>query len=283
MFAGRLLSYIALAALLFAGINWFWSSRHAQRSDLHVLVFDCGWLIVQNLEPFSPGNALKGPKTLANPCFVIRHPSGTLLWDAGLSDDLYGQASNQGNIHLDVRHTLASQLQLAGISADEIDFIAFSHLHFDHVGNAGLFTNARWLIQGEEYEAAFAKSGRQQGFNPQYYEALRDNPRTLLHGNHDVFGDGSVRIISAPGHTVGHQVLWIELPESGPVLLSGDLYHFKENRELRAFPSFNHSARKSLQAIQEIEKLLKKEEAALVIQHDPAHFQALPLAPKIWR
>ncbi len=102
----------------------------------------------------------------------------------------------------------------------------------------------------------------------------------MIDGDYDVFGDGSVRILKAPGHTPGHQVLMLKLKKSGTVLLSGDLNHVRENRRHRRVPPFNTDRADSLASIDRIEAILKNTKGRLVIQHDERDFKALPGFPK---
>ena len=94
-----------------------------------------------------------------------------------------------------------------------------------------------------------------------------------------MFGDGSVRILSAPGHTPGHQVLLVDLPETGPVLLSGDLYHFVLSREKRLVPRINVDRDATLASMDRIEALVEEAGARLWIEHDLALFEQLKKAP----
>ena len=109
-------------------------------------------------------------------------------------------------------------------------------------------------------------------FHLSLYDKLGDLPREILEGEHDVFGDGTVRIIPAPGHTPGHQMLLVNLAEEGLVMLSGDLYHFRESRADRRVPSLNVDAAQTLASMERIEQLLTETGAQLWIQHDMAGF-----------
>ncbi len=108
---------------------------------------------------------------------------------------------------------------------------------------------------------------------------MRNNETILLDGKHDVFGDGSVIIMPAPGHTPGHQVLFVDLLEAGPIMLSGDLYHFTENRLHRRVPVFNFDAEMTLQSMETIEAFLTATGATLWIQHDLEQNASIPHSP----
>jgi hypothetical protein len=93
--------------------------------------------------------------------------------------------------------------------------------------------------------------------------------KIVLDGDYDVFGDGSVVVLSAPGHTPGHQCLFIDLPGAGPIVLSGDLYHNALNRKYHAPPSFNTDAEQTKRSMQRIDAFVAERGAELWIQHDP--------------
>src|SRR6266704_5809778 len=136
--------------------------------------------------------------------------------------------------------------------------IAFSHTHGDHFGaNPSKF-----------------------GFDPSTYEKLRANPVVKLNGDYDVFGDGSVMILSTPGHTPGHQSLLVRLPKRGPVVLSGDMTHFQENWVNRRVPANNFSKEQSVQSMEKVAALLEASKAQLWINHDKAQSAGIPKSPK---
>ena len=175
--------------------------------------------------------------------------------------------------------------QLAEIDLDftAFDYVAFSHMHYDHVGVANEVEGATLLIQGPEYEAAFADEITVYGYRPALYEGLRNAERQILDGEHVFgricFGDGRVRILPAPGHTPGHQMLFVDLAETGPVLLSGDLYHFQFNRDHRRVPSINVDAEETLASMERIEQFLEESGAELWIQHELKRFEQVERAP----
>lgn len=252
-------------------------------TPLKLYVFDCGTIIVNELALFNAALPPGVQKTLSDTCYLVKHPKGTLIWDAGLPDALSalpnGNTTPDGAFTLLVNQTLASQLEEINVDPASIDYIAMSHLHFDHTGNANYFSNATWLIQQPEYDIAFNEQGVAYGFNPDSYSALADNPVKVLNGHFDVFGDKSVVIISTPGHTPGHQALFVDLPETGAVVLSGDLYHFMENREAYAVPVFNSSIRQTIHSFVLMDNFLDHTQATFWIQHDKPTFDSLMHAP----
>ncbi len=142
-----------------------------------------------------------------------------------------------------------------------IKYLALSHTHPDHTGNANLFTAATLYMQEPEYDAAFGPDAAKYNFNPATYDKLRGNPVVKLHGDHDVFSDGSVVIKSTPGHTIGHQALLVRLPKTGPVLLSGDLVHFEDNWVNKRVPARNFDREQSLRTMEAIGAFLAETKA----------------------
>lgn len=251
-------------------------------TDVRLYVLDCGHLDIRDLRMFDDSGALDGKSgTMSVPCFLIRHPKGTLLWDTGLGDaiaDRPGGVELAPGIRATVRVKLVDQLRTLGLKPADIDYLAFSHWHEDHTGNANLFGKATWILQRRELVAA-------TGHTPPPFESLapvaawRHAPKRIIDGDADVFGDGSVRILSMPGHTPGHQVLEVRLPQAGTVLLAGDLYHSRENRQFRRVPRINTDRAATLASMDRFEAIARRTHARVVIPHDPRDVAALPCFP----
>lgn len=258
----------------------------ATAADLRLYVFDCGRLAFDDVSAFGISNDETPVRELFVPCYLIEHRGDTvrrLLFDAGLPQN----AAGRGEVELEpgtrMRYdrSLADQLDGLGLAPEDIDYVAFSHLHFDHVGSAALFTGSTLLIQDTEYQAGFVGTPLEV-YVPELYLGLADANRQVLDGDHDVFGDGRVRLIRSPGHTPGHQALLVRLAETGPVLLSGDMYHFRVSRRLRRVPAFNTDRQQTLASMDVIESLLKREGATLWIEHDQALAETLRKAPEFY-
>jgi glyoxylase-like metal-dependent hydrolase (beta-lactamase superfamily II) len=100
-------------------------------------------------------------------------------------------------------------------------------------------------------------------------EGLANSKTVLLNGeDHDVFGDGTVVIKSTPGHTPGHQALFLKLASTGNVLLSGDLYHYPEEITYKKVPNFDTDREQTAKSREVIEAFVKQNQAQLWIQHD---------------
>jgi glyoxylase-like metal-dependent hydrolase (beta-lactamase superfamily II) len=212
-------------------------------------------------------------------CFLVTHRKGTLIWDTGAVPDSVWKATGQMTTQhvvlpdsqqrdVTLTKSLTAQLAEAGYSQADITYLALSHYHYDHTANANEFAGATWLVRQPERDAMFVEEapGTTQ---PSTYAALRNSKTLILKtDDHDVFGDGTVIIKSAPGHTPGHQVLYVKLPKTGAVLLSGDLYHYPEERALDRVPTFEFNAEQTRATRVAIDAFLKKTGAQLWIQHD---------------
>lgn len=251
--------------------------------DLRLYLFDCGQLLFDSVESYGLSDEETDIRELAAPCYLIEHESGRLLWDAGLppylKSDEWMEIEGFPGSYARMSRMLESQLSDLDLTWQDIDYAAFSHTHFDHMGAANELKDATIIMQQSEYAAAFADTVTATGFVPSTYEQLKDSEFKIIDGDYDVFGDGSVRVLSTPGHTPGHQSLFIDLAEYGPLLLSGDLYHFRFNREHRRYPVFNSDGAATLESIDKVEQFIEETGATLWIQHDLELFRELKKAP----
>ena len=259
------------------------ATEEARTPDLKLYTFNGGTVMVNNLELFSQDTTYQGQtKEFADAFYVISHPKGNLMWDAGLPEGLIAMekpfTSPDGNFTVSRKDSVVHQLKSIGMSVGDIKYIALSHTHFDHSGHANSFKNSTWLVQEPEYH--FITSGESQKTNADNYNAIKELTNVKkLNGDFDVFGDGSVLIKSMPGHTPGHQVLYLDLPENGPTLLSGDLYHLYENREHRRVPIFNFNVGQTLESMEAFEAFAKEKNAKVYLQHQKEDFEKMPKAP----
>ena len=260
----------------------------ATDASVQLYVFNCGDFRFPSVENFSVGDNETTVRDLVVPCYIINHPRGTLLWDGGLPS---ATANNSGwqrdpetGVQVRMQQTLQSQLLEMDLGFDltSINLAAFSHIHYDHVGVANELTNAKWLVQRGDYEVV-AKGGTVPAYDPALLAEIKKRPTQVLDGDYDVFGDGKVRLISATGHTPGHQVLYVELADFGPLMLSGDLYHFRLSRDQRRVPMFNVDKNQTLEAMDKVEALVAETGATFWIEHDAALFETLKLAPNFYR
>jgi N-acyl homoserine lactone hydrolase len=224
--------------------------------------------------------------------FLIVHPRGVLLWDAGA----VAEGERGGPVGFEQRlvrrdgaerfvklaPSLIAQLKSAGYEPSQVTHLALPHYHWDHTADANLFANAQWLVPKVEHDAMFS-ADPPGGTRPETYSALKNARTTLITSQeYDVFGDGTVIIRAAHGHTEGHSVLYVKLAKSGGVVLSGDLYHYPAERTLKRLPTFEVSEADTQRARDELEQFLRRTNAALWIQHDLVAHRKLKKAPEYY-
>ena len=216
-----------------------------------------------------------------NTAYLIVHPKGTVMFDTGALPDSHfkGDGAPITEGIMSASKPLKPQLAAAGYSPAAVTYLVMSHYHSDHTANANDFASATWIVQKAERD--FMMSDKPQGIiQPDHYSALRKaKTRVLDNEDLDVFGDGTVVVMSTPGHTPGHQVLFVKLAKRGPVLLAGDLYHYPEERTTGKIPTFEFNADQSRASRQKIEAFVKQNKAELWIEHDIATHAKLPKAP----
>lgn len=247
-------------------------------------VFDCGVIGIEDVSSFGIINIETPVRKLFVPCYLIQHPDGLMIWDTGLSPAMAGQGKiDVGNgFSVNYKRAFVEQLADMNITPADIKYLGLSHMHSDHAGGANPFNNAALLVQRAEFNAAFGEQELAH-FDRSVYSELAGNDQYLLDGDHDVFGDGSVRILSMPGHTPGHQVLAVDLPDTGLIVLSGDQYHFVISRRLRRMPEFNIDRAQTHASMDRLEAWLLEHDATLWIEHDLKFAQSLRLAPAVYR
>jgi glyoxylase-like metal-dependent hydrolase (beta-lactamase superfamily II) len=261
-------------------------SKPKPPKSVHLYVFDCGLLTMSAPALFGFTKEEVGEKQpFAVPCYMVVHPKGTMMWDVGVIPDAQVNGSTQG-ISV-VTKTLKSQMAEIGYTPVDIKYLALSHMHSDHTANANDFAGSTWLVHQNERDAMFAPppppgAGRGRG-GPQAtatYDKLKDSKTVILtEKDYDVFGDGTVVIMYAPGHTPGHQVLFLRLKESGPILIAGDLYHLPQEITMHRFPTFDFDKEQSAKSREKVEAFVKQSGARLWIEHDLPTFTTLKKSP----
>lgn len=271
---------IAAALIVLWGL--FGAAHAGTAPPLRLYTLDCGELKVGDLAWFSDAGHFDGrPGTMAVPCYLIQHPKGWMLWDAGLGDaiaDAPGSTTTVGPYQLTVKKKLVDQLAQLQLKPDDIQFLALSHLHFDHTGNADLFSKATWIVSRKEIDWALQKPTPGGVYLPNL-ALLETVKKNEADGDLDVFGDGSVLILSTPGHTAGHRSLELKLAKAGRVVLVGDLYHLPESRKLHTVPIYNTSRAETLASMDRVEAIAKVQKARVVIQHSLDDFASMPKFP----
>jgi N-acyl homoserine lactone hydrolase len=241
-------------------------------------VIDCGWAHAVDQSRWSPGINVGVPIDVSDNCYLIHHAQGGyLLWDTGITDAIADRPNGfGGGLGAPVWHrsaTLRAKLEELNLKPADIRYVAISHTHPDHAGNVDEFPTSMLLIQKAEYDFAFAQE--RKPFNA-------ERPVMKLEGDKDVFGDGSVTLISTPGHTPGHQSLLLHLAKTGWIVLSGDVAHFKSNWDGRIVPGINFDKPISSASMQRVADLLAEHNAQLWINHDKPQSDAQKHSPEYY-
>lgn len=246
--------------------------------DVRVYVLDGGWAHIKDPSLFSDTlDAGSQPVDLADPCFLVKHGEKWLLWDTGLTDRLVGHPQTTPAFAFRKARTLTAQLKDLGLNPKMIHYVSMSHCHFDHSGTFNLFNSATWIVERAELRYGHEEPAP---FSVDASLLKHTGKRIEIVGDYDVFGDGTVRILSTPGHTPGHTSLLVRLAHTGPVLFSGDLLHTRKGFVKGWVPPINASRADTLASIARVKTILQNVGAKLVIQHDKGDYEALPKAPK---
>ncbi len=267
-------------AVCFTFFNVSAQAQEKSPTPIKLYAIDCGRTDVSNFAGFSDTSDYENKTaTLANPCFLIVHPKGTLLWDTGLPDSLVNKPQTVDVYHLTKSTSLQDSLKKINLKLSDIKYVSVSHSHFDHMGSLNQLSKATWIVQKSELKYA------QSHPNPFVIDASKLSSwktahKIMITGDYDVFGDGTVKILNMPGHTPGHQSLELKLPQAGVIILSGDAFHQRASFEPLRVPTFNTSRAETMASADRIKTLLKNTNGRLVVQHDMQDFEGLPQFPE---
>jgi glyoxylase-like metal-dependent hydrolase (beta-lactamase superfamily II) len=224
---------------------------------------------------------------------LIVHPKGTLMWDTGaIADDSWSPTgrpvqrrlvlTNSQERRVTLRQTMKAQLAAIGYAPENITYLALSHFHWDHTANANQFVKSTWLARKVERDAMLPENAPDPP-QPSTFADLKNGKTIVIPSDdYDVFGDGSVVLKLAKGHTPGHQILYVKLAKTGGVVLSGDLYHYPEERTLNRLPTFEFNVDQTRESRQAVDAFLKKTGAQLWIQHDFTAMARVRKAPAFY-
>ena len=279
----RRISLLAMTAIALAGCRVAATPINAPdnaapaagAAELTLTRLDCGHGDFKDMNGFfsdRPGVYPPGPGRVTDSCYLIRHGNQQMVWDTGFPASSLTKPIEQDGMVAKIDRTLADQLAEVGLKPTDIDVLGISHMHSDHTGQAAQFTNARLVIGQQDFAST---AGKDDPFGPWRGTG---KPVTELTADQDVFGDGSVVALHLPGHTPDHLALLVNL-KSGPVLLTGDVYHSRISRQKRSMPGFNTSRAETLASMDKFEALAKKLGAKVIIQHEPADIAKLPPFP----
>ena len=205
-------------------------------------------------------------------CYLVKHGDEYMMWDTGHSMTAPGGVAPKVSV--------VDQLAQLKVTPDQIKFVGISHFHADHTGQLDPFKNGTLLIGKGDWDGITAPMPM-QGANVAGFKSWIDEKRKVepLTTDKDVFGDGSVTVLRMPGHTPGHSSLLVRLKDMGPVLLSGDAVHFRENYESNGVPWFNFDRAATIASIERMKQIAANLKATVIIQHDMRDIGKLPAFP----
>jgi N-acyl homoserine lactone hydrolase len=252
-------------------------ARPEPPKTVRLYVFDCGVLKIADPMPlFGLKKEEVGATDLSDAAYLIVHPRGTLMWEAGLVPDasIGGPNARPGAPTMTLKDLMAG----VGYKASDITYFAISHGHGDHTANANDFQGSTWLVNKAEHDAMFAEKAP-RFYTPATYSALKTSNTKFIDGDYDVFGDGTVVIKQTPGHTPGHQVLFVKLAKTGTVALTGDLYHYPEEVGRKEVAPAQGDQEITLKSRDAVDAYLKKAGGKMWITHDLIGFSKLKKSP----
>ena len=251
---------------------------------------DCGHSLANDELVWTPGENVGRSIEFSSTCWLIKRGSEWVLWDTGVPQATLNDPKGWSTLpklivyHLD--KSITGQLAQIGLKPSDITYVAISHTHGDHIGNVNLFPDSTILMQGVEYSWISSPDGPNDNVNQLKALArkLLGTPKQLrlLDGDTDVFGDGSVTLISTPGHTPGSQSLLVHLKNSGFIVLSGDVVHLEENFEKDIVPSLNTDKAASIASMERVRRMIATYQAKLFINHDKTQSDTLRLLPAFY-
>jgi glyoxylase-like metal-dependent hydrolase (beta-lactamase superfamily II) len=251
---------------------------------------DCGHSLANDESVWTPGANVGRNIEFSSTCWLISRGKEWLLWDTGVPESSLNDPRGWSTLpdlivyHLD--KSLTAQLAEIGLKPDDIGRVAISHTHGDHIGNVAMFPNATLVMQRAEYLWIHSANGPNDNVNQLMALArtLLGSPKNLqlVDGDTDLFGDGSVTLVSTPGHTPGHQSLLVHLRNSGYIILSGDVVHLQQNFRGNVVPSLNTDKAESIASMQRVRQLMSTYRATLFINHDKHQTDSLKLLPAFY-
>lgn len=217
--------------------------------------------------------------------WILDHPKGLVLYDTGnnvaISD---GQCKTHWMAGLcdflkptqTRKDVIDQQLEKLGYKVSDVKIVITSHSHLDHIGNIEMFPDAIHVMQKKElYQAWWPEKFQRTGAHVLAdYDDARDFNYMELNGDYDLFGDGSVVILSTPGHTMGHQSVKLQLPETGTVILAQDAIWMEEN--LEGYPAgLNYSVLDYTNSVNRLKMMRDIENAKLWFGHSGKQYDTM--------
>lgn len=231
------------------------------------------------------------------PClsFVLRHPTaGLILVDTGFHPDLLSRGAADFGFPLRIMFrgvkpepaAFDAQLRERGIAPEDVTQVVMTHLHGDHTSGMRLLPRAEFVVSAEELRAARGRGAASKGFVAGHLPgdarfrvvdvARNGEPFGPFVRTVDLLGDGSVRLLSTPGHTPGHLSLLVETTDHGTVLLVGDAAYTRRSIAERVLPLLTDDDAAAQQTLDALHDYVQDHPATTVVPtHDADAWRAL--------
>ncbi|MFI6289608.1 N-acyl homoserine lactonase family protein [Streptomyces sp. NPDC051018] len=228
--------------------------------------------------------------------FLVEHPRGRVLFDTGLdpalvdrSHEYWGDMADLVRPEVAEGQDIVSHLKAVGLTPADIDFVVLSCLFRDHAGGLKYLPDATVIVQGVELQqahwpAAWLRATYNRPYEPNDLVGLRDRTCVELYGEDwDVFGDGSIVVLSSPCHTRGEQALLVRLPDTGTVLLPAGVLPTKTNFDEDIMTGrLLVDPLDAYRSARRLKKLAADEGALVLFHHDPADWKNYRLSPEYY-
>jgi N-acyl homoserine lactone hydrolase len=189
--------------------------------------------------------------------WLIRHPDGVILVDAGIGDDSPVIDGWYGPEVVSLEHALAP----LGVGLADIDAVVLSHLHFDHCGQQRLLS-APVFVQAAEHRAA-----QRRRYTIAPWAAISADRLRRAHGDEEI-AEG-VRLVATPGHSPGHQSVAVEGGGRRVVLAGQCALRARELHTGAPAPTNLHDASWHVIARDSLARIRSLAPAAVHLSHDP--------------
>jgi N-acyl homoserine lactone hydrolase len=259
--------------------------------DQRLYILDCGAITLPRRMVFNVGDEESAGSddmtTVPVPAFLVTHPKGNVLFEGGLTLEMARATSDWPSltIHMTESQHVRAQLESVGLRPDSVRYVVQSHLHLDHVGAIGHFPDAEFLVHRREWEWAHDPDWFAQASYPLTDIDRENTSWTMLdidegRSAHDIFGDGAVRAIFAPGHTPGLMALVVAVAGKH-VVLTSDAADTRRHFDHQSLPTFVDS-RAARRSVDRLRALRQKLSADVIFGHDAEQWARLPKGLKAY-
>jgi glyoxylase-like metal-dependent hydrolase (beta-lactamase superfamily II) len=233
------------------------------------------------------GRSRRGWLWLPVPAFLVEHPgAGALLVDTGLHPSAaldpaqtLGRATTLATeVRMEAEQAVSAQLRARGLDHADVRVVVMTHLHYDHASAVSEFPDATFVVDRREWDSAIGSRGLLRGYRRQQFDCAFDwraidydapdvDSFASFGRSVDLFGDGSVRLLATPGHTLGHQSVLLRLRER-EALLCGDAAYTRRAIEHDVTPLFMHDEHRFFRSLHELRRFAERTPELLLI---PGH------------